>query len=860
MAFTPRKLVHWEMEEPSLSGLGSPFFNGTYETSMVSTSSLEFINSQLVAHGFVPSPGLSLDGISNDDSLRVIKCLLGMLSQRVEDMARTEELTTKYRTLSYDHERMLSMYRTATDKAANAEREMNLHKSRLTATLRTLQSSENAHKQTAAELQRTRTLLQGVRATHVAEMKKKEKDIERMSEKWQKISEAQSKLSSTPSGMRCANLAVVDGTEVLGKGQGFLEVALEQAEQARALLCDENLRLRKLVLCAVNEIQSVLHQARCLVLEEQSLEDPTPFTLTALFPLAPANAAADQFNCIIAGLRETLTTLSKPASKPTTSKPTPHISDVEIERLQGIITKLQEEISCSQKQTMAHATETQAMFDKFAEDHRVATGEIGDMSVELLSGPLRDEEKDRLDNLRRELDMERQKFTDAAIKFGKEKAALEADRIKLLDEKRSWQVEMMLADLPPTPIPASPIRPPNVYKLSPRKSPHKSPHKSPRKSPAKPMGVGKAAIANSGRKAHRVSRRSLASPLKMAFSYETELIQPIPAPTFPTMKSLAGPTTSLLANSFVLPPPSPRASLPTKPALPPAMPDSPPETTVPQNQQPTSSSSSLSVPQVNNQPLTPPAVRRPFPVAKPFAQRMIHAYSPAKPSPLSRILMLTDSPLSPPRHGSAADDSLSPTSSSLEVVSEEVEDHDLGYAIFPSVPQPQPQMSLAAELGVESPPDTPLQEKKVEPNVIAPVPFAMGRGRVFHADPNAKKSIAVQDKGKGKAKAESAPRARTSAVGEKENSSKQRTAVGKAGKISPSMGNVGAAATTRKASTNPVVKPAVKANPAPSSAAGLTSRTKTLTKPPVSSGNSNGPRRVLINSVDAPPIAKGRKG
>lgn len=74
---------------------------------------------------------------------------------------------------------------------------------------------------------------------------------------------------------------------------------------------------------------------------------------------------------------------------------------------------------------MAHMTETQAMFDKFAEDHRIATGEIGEMSIELMSAPLKDEERERLDILRKELDLERQKFTDAAIKFGKEKATLE---------------------------------------------------------------------------------------------------------------------------------------------------------------------------------------------------------------------------------------------------------------------------------------------------------------------------------------------------------------------------------------------------------------------------------------------------
>ena len=81
----------------------------------------------------------------------------------------------------------------------------------------------------------------------------------------------------------------------------------------------------------------------------------------------------------------------------------------------------------SQKQSISHAAETQAMFDKFVKDHQIATGEIGEMSIELMSAPLRDEEKERLDNLRRELDSERQKFTEAAVKFGREKAALEVN-------------------------------------------------------------------------------------------------------------------------------------------------------------------------------------------------------------------------------------------------------------------------------------------------------------------------------------------------------------------------------------------------------------------------------------------------
>jgi hypothetical protein len=145
-AQTPKKGVHWGLEDPSF---GSPFSDAS--STMNSTSSLDFINSQLVAHGFAPAPGLSLVGIGNADLERVVKCLLGMLGQRVvsqilmgpikvsrpqDDMTRTEDLTTKLRTLSYDHERLTAMHRTSVDTAANAERESSLHKSRLTCVAR----------------------------------------------------------------------------------------------------------------------------------------------------------------------------------------------------------------------------------------------------------------------------------------------------------------------------------------------------------------------------------------------------------------------------------------------------------------------------------------------------------------------------------------------------------------------------------------------------------------------------------------------------------------------------------------------------------------------------------------------------
>lgn len=86
-----------------------------------------------------------------------------------------------------------------------------------------------------------------------------------MTEKWSKISDAQTKLMSVPAGMRCANAAVADGSEIVGKTQSYLEIALDEAEKARAQLTDETMRLRRLMLKVVNQMQVLLHQVRGFV-------------------------------------------------------------------------------------------------------------------------------------------------------------------------------------------------------------------------------------------------------------------------------------------------------------------------------------------------------------------------------------------------------------------------------------------------------------------------------------------------------------------------------------------------------------------------------------------------------------------
>ncbi|KAG6829065.1 hypothetical protein H0H92_005839 [Tricholoma furcatifolium] len=799
-------------EKYDLPALSSPLIDDCSSV-IDSVSSIDYINAQLVAHGFISPPGIILDGISKPHLDGIVKCLLGMLSQRVEDMTRTEELTAKLRTLTYDHERLMSLHRDSKERAANAEREMNVHKSRLgiSAATRTLQANEAAHKQTSAELQRTRVAMQGVRATYHTELKKKEKEVERMAEKWNKLADSQAKLMMVPSGLQCANLAVSTGAERLGTSS-FLESTLDETERARSQLAVDNIFVRNLVVTAVNEVQSALHHVRPTTAENHEAKpQPTPFTLTTLFPMHLAGNADDKLHSVIKNLKATLTTLSEkqnlPVPSPQLTVSSPAASDVENQRLQNLINTLQDELEQSRQQLATQASETRAMFDKFTKDHRTMTGEIAEMSVELMSAPLRDAERDRLDEIKKQLDQERQKFTEAAIELGKERKGLQAERIKLQDEKRAWQLEMMLADLPPTPQNGE----------SPKKmvAARESLKKSQKKSPAK-VRVGKA--GSSSRKTTRISRRSsLVSPSKVLPPYETEVPPPLPALSF-NPKPLGA---SLLPTSFVLPPPSPHASLPMEPAILPLAPSI--ELTEESPEQSTTPLSPPSPPEPEHVGLTvptTPSARRPFPVAKPFAQHMVHAYSPAKPSPLSRILLLGNSPNSPDAISVGSGD----LSSLLEPVMEHPEQSEDASDVAPV------QMSLAAELGVpESDSESPLQGKNV----------VKGKGG---RPPNASttRTNTSRDKGKAKALPPTTGRAKTSAVVEKENSRNKYQS-----KVAPKLQPPSAAEDKKP------VKPSNKASTVSSSRSGP------IAKPPPIRG---GPRRVLIDSEEAPVVGKGWRG
>jgi hypothetical protein len=121
-------------------------------------------------------------------------------------MGRAEQLSAKYKTLSYDYERLIEQHAATKEVAARAEREMEVGKAKVESASKRLLSEEETHKKSKEDLQRVKMAMQYLRTTTSNELKRKEKEVEKMTERWAKISNDQVKLGTIGAGLACSNL------------------------------------------------------------------------------------------------------------------------------------------------------------------------------------------------------------------------------------------------------------------------------------------------------------------------------------------------------------------------------------------------------------------------------------------------------------------------------------------------------------------------------------------------------------------------------------------------------------------------------------------------------------------------------
>jgi chromosome segregation ATPase len=123
-----------------------------------------------------------------------------------EDMTRAEQLSTKYKTLSYDHERLIEQHRLTKEATAHAQREMETGKAKAESAQKRLTEEEEQHRKSKEDHQRLKLAMAYLRTTTANEVKRKEKEIEKTLDRWQKIANDQAKLGAVGAGIACANL------------------------------------------------------------------------------------------------------------------------------------------------------------------------------------------------------------------------------------------------------------------------------------------------------------------------------------------------------------------------------------------------------------------------------------------------------------------------------------------------------------------------------------------------------------------------------------------------------------------------------------------------------------------------------
>ncbi|CAE6474825.1 unnamed protein product [Rhizoctonia solani] len=441
-----RRGVRWAFDVAN-SPFGGAAEPSTPETS---TSSLAYVNSQIIAHGFARVP-LDLSELGREEQNRVVKCVLGMLSQRVNDMTRAEDLSSRLRTVSYEHERLSNMLRAAKNEVLQAEREAEAAKTKANSLIKDLSAASTSHNRTSAQLAQSTSAVAALRAASAADTRKREQDLAKLKERWQRLAAEQAKLGTVGSGMVCSNWAVAVNEQYVGmkaEGEEAAEGAMRDAIEARERLAETNDEFREVFVKLVNVVGEGLREK-----EVPDVKLPTPASLFT--PPAIEDDAGPALNAYRT-LRDLIQQL---ASAGSTHSPDKEIAAREAERAKQEqhrqeIRGWEEKVEKLERE-MAKLKGELAASNDFCEKSRLLIAQMVNDKKEQEKNveEHNTEEATSLAEQRQQLEEERAKFTDAAIRLARERSDFEVERLALAEEKRQWAARQLEEPVPaPGPV------------------------------------------------------------------------------------------------------------------------------------------------------------------------------------------------------------------------------------------------------------------------------------------------------------------------------------------------------------------------------------------------------------------------
>ncbi|TPX67890.1 hypothetical protein SpCBS45565_g03517 [Spizellomyces sp. 'palustris'] len=417
--------------------------------------SVDFVNHELAAAGFPVALDFAGFGGSVDDAATVLNCICTLLQQRQKDVAYREDLQHRLRRTAGDNDELAGTVARMKARLEQCDREIATLNNKLDAAQKSLKKEVEKYHAAKEELKTTKANLQYSKTQYNHDLRKREREHHRLKDRMQRI--VTEKSAAQKIGLKLANPLPKAKTTTGGGGQTkkvaqedeMYNIVIKNYEDREKDLLVENQTLRDTLYALYSELKT---QFKDQITQEEDgsngiecghegppeVLDPTE---KAQFQL-PFNLVC---HSVEERVKEAIMKLHDEWARLSETIASQHQAD-ELQQLYGKVDAIEKE--CDEYRRIIAEQNRLLEFSLNEQDAKSNEGLSAHLETSLMD---LQEQKDELEQKCQQLEEERGKFTEAAIKLGIERAALQREKMAFEEERRSLATQKLLKSLPETP-------------------------------------------------------------------------------------------------------------------------------------------------------------------------------------------------------------------------------------------------------------------------------------------------------------------------------------------------------------------------------------------------------------------------
>ncbi|EGF79167.1 hypothetical protein BATDEDRAFT_35354 [Batrachochytrium dendrobatidis JAM81] len=392
-----------------------------------------YVNRELIGLGLSDSLCFNVTAESHDRVKTIVACIFSLLQQRQRDSSFRTDMQERLHYLMTDNDALSASINRFKATEESLKRQIASFKNKLSSATKTTDSTIAKLAAVKEELKTALTAQQYSKAQYAHELKRKTLEFGRLQQRLQKIV---AEKSLAKAGITLANpiksaSSMGDGSQSLKQdhSEEMYSIVIKNYEDREKHIMAENDSLRQTLFQVFNEMKGYIEQHQDQFLSGQ-IQQLRPEIMLAHSPNTlkhPLQEAIEQGLNVLGSIQTGVST--------------------------ELVTEMKSQVDCLTKQnneqTQVIQEQTRLLEMALNQDFSASPPDENDS----FATGMEDSEHQRteLQEQWSQLENERRKFTDAAIRMGLERAALQHEREKFEEEKRSHQTMQFLGTLPPTP-------------------------------------------------------------------------------------------------------------------------------------------------------------------------------------------------------------------------------------------------------------------------------------------------------------------------------------------------------------------------------------------------------------------------